>query len=195
MNLREIATGGDPRKALATKFFQSKQAEAFLSIVAHRERRIMEAVADLQEAVNDDDIERLEGLPSVDDRVEQIRSMALAMIDDSLPAWYVEEAIDIDNAEEAAQYADLTDEEWQTTKETWADRYREQGVEGGIDELATAHVRTRFDVDDLETFREAVVDWPSERQQAVLEEALAGGLEMAEQGIHDVTDAVDSEDR
>ncbi|WP_254763362.1 hypothetical protein [Natrinema marinum] len=194
MNLRNLATGGDPRKALATKFFQSQQAEAFLSIVAHRERRIMEAVADLQEAV-DADVDQLEGLPSVDDRVEQIRSMALAMVDESLPSWYVQEAIDIDNADEAAQYADLTDEEWQTTKETWADRYREQGVEGGVDELATAHVRARFNVDDLETFREAVVEWSDERQQAVLEEALAGGLEMAEQGIRDVTDAVDSEDR
>ncbi|WP_455448603.1 hypothetical protein [Natrinema thermotolerans] len=194
MNLREIATGGDPRKALATKFFQSKQAEAFLSIVAHRERRIMEAVVDLQEAA-DADIDVIEGVPSVDDRVEQIRSMALAMIDESLPEWYVQEAMDLENAEEAAQYADQTEEEWQETKETWADRYREQGIEGGVDELATAHVRTRFDVDDLETFRQAVVEWPNERQQAVLEEALAGGLEMAEQGIRDVTDAVDSENR
>ncbi|QFU83385.1 hypothetical protein [Natronorubrum aibiense] len=194
MNLRDLATGGDPRKALATKFFQSKQAEAFLSIVAHRERRIMEAVADLQEAV-DADIEQLEGLPSVDDRVEQIRSMALAMIDESLPSWYVQEAMDLENAEEAAQYADLTAEEWETTKETWADRYREQGIEGSVDELATAHIRARFDVDDLETFRQAVIEWPDDRQRAVLEEALAGGLEMAEQGIRDVTDAVDSEDR
>lgn len=145
--------------------------------------------------VNEDGLEPIEGLPSVDDRVEQIRSMALAMIDDSLPSWYVEEAIDIDNADEAAQYADLSNQEWQTTKETWADRYREQGVEAGVDELAKAHIRTRFDVDDFETFCEAVVEWPNERQQAVLEEALAGGLKMAEQGIRDVTDAVDSEDR
>ncbi|WP_175607177.1 hypothetical protein [Natrinema saccharevitans] len=39
-------------------------------------------------------------------------------------------------AAEAAQYADQTAEEWQETKETWADRYREQGIEGGVDELA-----------------------------------------------------------
>ena len=190
MNLRNLATGGDPRKALATKFFQSKQAEAFLSIVAHRERRIMEAVADLQESV-DADVDVVEGVPSVDDRVEQIRSMALAMIDESLPSWYVQEAMDLENAEEAAQYADLTADEWETTKETWADRYREQGIEGDVDELATAHVRARFDVDDLETFREGVVEWPDDRQRAVLEEALAGGLEMAEQGIEDVTEELE----
>ena len=190
MSLRDLATGGDPRKALATKFFQSKQAEAFLSIVAHRERRIMEAVVDLQEAT-DADIDVIEGVPSVDDRVEQIRSMALAMIDESLPEWYVQEAVDLENAEEAAQYADLTEEEWQMTKETWADRYREQGIEGDVDELATAHVRARFDVDDLETFREAVVEWPDDRQRAVLEEALAGGLEMAEQGIENVTEELE----
>jgi len=193
MNLRDLTTAGNPRKALATKFFQSQQAEAFLSIVAHRERRVMEAIADLQKAT--DGVEPIEGIPSVDDRVEQIRSMALAMIDESLPSWYVEEAIDIENSGEAAQYADLTDEEWETTKETWADRYREQGVEGDVDELAKAHVRTRFDVEDLETFREAVVEWSDDRRQAVLKEALAGGLEMAEQGIRDVTDVVDSEDR
>ncbi|MFA9415168.1 hypothetical protein [Natrinema sp. HArc-T2] len=190
MNLRNLATGGDPRKALATKFFQSKQAEAFLSIVAHRERRIMEAVVDLQEAT-DADIDVIEGVPSVDDRVEQIRSMALAMIDESLPEWYITEAMDLENAEEAAQYADLTADEWETTKETWADRYREQGIEGDVDELATAHVRARFDVDDLETFREGVVEWPDDRQRAVLEEALAGGLEMAEQGIEDVTEELE----
>jgi|GEM_PF-1541124 len=192
MNLRNLATGGDPRKALATKFFQSKQAEAFLSIVAHRERRIMEAVVDLQEAA-DADIDVVEGVPSVDDRVEQIRSMALAMIDESLPSWYVQEAMDLENAEEAAQYADLTADEWETTKETWADRYREQGIEGDVDELATAHVRARFDIDDLETFREGVVEWPDDRQRAVLEEALAGGLEMAEQGIEDVTEELEDQ--
>ncbi|AFO58429.1 MULTISPECIES: hypothetical protein [unclassified Natrinema] len=190
MSLRDLATGGDPRKALATKFFQSKQAEAFLSIVAHRERRIMEAVVDLQEAA-DADIDVIEGVPSVDDRVEQIRSMALAMIDESLPEWYIQEAMDLENAEEAAQYADLTEEEWETTKETWADRYREQGIEGDVDELATAHVRTRFDVDDLETFRQAVIEWPDDRQRAVLEEALAGGLEMAEQGIENVAEELE----
>nr|WP_245800514.1 hypothetical protein [Natrinema saccharevitans] len=173
---------------MAEQFFKSQQAEAFLSIVAHRERRIMEAVADLQEAAGDD-IEPIEGLPTVDDRVGQIRSMALAMIDGSLPSWYVTEAMhDLENAEEAAQYADQTAEEWQETKETWADRYREQGIEGGVDELATAHVRARFDVDDLETFREAVIEWSDERRQAVLEEALAGGLEMAEQGIYEVAE-------
>ncbi|WP_049902106.1 hypothetical protein [Natrinema sp. J7-1] len=188
MNLRNLATGGDPRKAMAEQFFKSQQAEAFLSIVAHRERRIMEAGADLQEAAGDD-IDPLEGLPSVEDRVGQIRSMALAMIDGSLPSWYVTEAMhDLENAEEAAQYADQTAEEWQGTKETWAERYREQGIEGGVDELATAHVRARFDVDDLETFREAVVEWSDERRQAVLEEALAGGLEMAEQGIYQVAE-------
>nr|WP_239642047.1 hypothetical protein [Natrinema versiforme] len=176
---------------MAEQFFKSQQAEAFLSIVAHRERRIMEAVADLQEAVDDEDVEPLEGLPSVDDRVEQIRSMALAMVDDSLPSWYVEEAIDIENAGEAAQYADLTPEEWQTTKETWAERYREQDLEGTVDELATAHVRTRFDVEGLEEFREAVVEWPAERQKAVLEEALAGGLQMAEQGINEVAEGLE----
>ncbi|SES70491.1 hypothetical protein [Natrinema hispanicum] len=190
MNLRNLATGGDPRKALATKFFQSRQAEAFLSIVAHRERRIMEAVVDLQEAT-DADIDVIDGVPSVDDRVEQIRSMALAMIDESLPEWYITEAMDLENAEEAAQYADLTADEWETTKETWADRYREQGIEGDVDELATAHIRARFDIDDLETFREAVVEWPDDRQRAVLEEALAGGLEMAEQGIEDVTEELE----
>ncbi|DAC85267.1 hypothetical protein [Natrinema versiforme] len=191
MNVRDLATGGDPRKAMAEQFFKSEQAEAFLSIVAHRERRIMEAVADLQEAVDDEDVEPLEGLPSVDDRVGQIRSMALAMVDDSLPSWYVEEAIDIENAGEAAQYADLTPEEWQTTKETWAERYREQDLEGSVEELATAHVRTRFDVEGLEEFREAVVEWPTERQKAVLEEALAGGLQMAEQGINEVAEGLE----
>jgi len=65
----------------------------------------------------------------------------------------------------------------------------------GVDELAKAHIRTRFDVDDFETFCEAVVEWPNERHKPSLEEALAGGLKMAEQGIRDVTDAVDSEDR
>jgi len=145
--------------------------------------------------VNEDGLEPIEGLPSVDDRVEQ-NPLDGARDDRRLASpWYVEEAIDIDNADEAAQYADLSNQEWQTTKETWADRYREQGVEAGVDELAKAHIRTRFDVDDFETFCEAVVEWPNERQQAVLEEALAGGLKMAEQGIRDVTDAVDSEDR
>lgn len=194
--LRQMA-GGNPKKALARKFFESQQAEALLSIVAHQERRIVQGVRDLQGALDVDDVAPIEEIPSADDRVEQIRGLALAMVDEDLPAWWVANIADIENAEEAAQYAALDAAGWETTKETWAANYREQGVEGTDHELATAHVRARFDAADLATFEEIVVDWDDDRRRAVLEDVLAGGFALAEDRLEAMTEAVqeDSDDR
>lgn len=184
--VRNAVTGGNPKLAMAKNALESEWAAATLAIVAHRERQLVEHVDELHDELG---LDGIDDIPDPDDRVEQIRAFALAMIDDSAAEWWVEHVLAdrIDNASEAAQYADLDPEEWADQREQWADTYREQGVDGTTDELAAAHTRARYGL-DLDEFESVVVEWSDDRQREAVESVMLGGLDTADQGVVDATE-------
>ena len=91
------------------------------------------------------------------------------------------------------QFAGIDREEWQEQKAQWAQDYREQGKDAPDEVLARAHVKARYGV-DLETFEEAVVKWPDEREAQELENIVTSGLRTAQEGINRTTAILEAAD-
>lgn len=177
--------GQGMKRKMASRMLRSDRAEAVLDIAATAEHDLL---AELQRTHDLLDLDHLDEVPAPADRREQLRQMWLAMLEDRFPQWWVEHCCPrLENPGEAAQYADLSDEEWQEQKAEWAARYRRNGLEGDDDELAEAHVRKRYDV-DLRTFRHLVVTWPENRVADEVEGITAGGVRAAKEGLERVND-------
>jgi hypothetical protein len=171
------------KREMARRFFEG-QAEPLLTVVAHRERALVQHVRELHEQLG---IEEIETVPQPEDRVEQMQEFALAKLDGAGHEWYLEEMVGVENVDEAVEHAGRPLDEWGETKAGWAEFYRSEGMEGTDRELAEAHVRTHFGV-SLDTFEEVIVEWDESDEKALVEDVLAGGINTAEQGIITATD-------
>jgi hypothetical protein len=185
---------GAGKEQAAKRFLNSDEARAAFEVLSEIETTLLESVRDQHDAIGLETIDEDE-LPSKEDRVGQLQQAAEAKVGGRFPEFVVETFLDdrLENADEAAAYADLSEEEWESTKAKWADNYREQGVEGDDEELARAHVRTRYDV-DLDEFYHLVVNWPEGREAAELQDLLASGVRMANQGINRTTAVLEAAD-
>lgn len=173
------------KRKMARQFIASEKADAVLDVATTTETQLL---SELQRTHDLLGLDGLEGVPDPDDRRAQLRQMWLAMIEGRFPEWWVEHCCPrLENPAEAAQYADLSDEEWQEQKAEWAERYRNNDVDGDDDELAEAHIRHRYDV-SLRTFRHLVVTWPEGRIADELERVAAAGVQTAYEGLERVND-------
>jgi len=174
------------KQQMARQFTESEQFEAILTIFLTCEKDTVEAVQEVADVV--DEMEGIEEIPTVEDRKAVIKEMAKAVIAGEFPSWYLRRIAPIDNADEAAQHigADVDD-----LVGRWAERLRDQDVDGDDRELATAYVRSRFDVEDLDEF-EGLITWDEEKVQATMEDVVAGGFEAAQNTAREAADHIDS---
>ena len=176
--------GKQQKRAMARRFLKSNQAEALIGILTEIERALIASVEEQHEALG---LDGFGNLPDTDDRAAELRQLALAKLDGSLPEYIVENYDDhLENADEAAQFAGIEADEWAEQKEQWAQDYREQGMDAPDEALVDAHLRARYGV-DLETFENLVVNWSDKREAAELENILASGFRTAKDGIEQTT--------
>lgn len=167
------------QRKMAEKFLESDAADALLSILTTVERRLVAAVVEQHDLLGVDGIDEV---PDPDERRERLRALWEAKMSGAFPAFWVEHYSDLENAGEAAQFADEAAEEWETTKGEWAARYRRQSMEGSDEELANAHTRARYGV-PLDEFERVVIEWPDDRHGDELQAVIAGPVVAAIEGI------------
>lgn len=165
------------KKHLITQMLNQGGTELF-EFLAEKE----DAHLELAERMTEDF--RLDGsVPrqDIEGRAEELKDGIVALASDTFPAFYVRTyfermAEDTEkDADDALKYIStegLTDD-WQEQKAAWAEGWREQGLEGTDDELAHAHVASRFGI-TLEEFESYVVDWRDEKFADRLETFLGG---------------------
>lgn len=182
------------KRETVKRLLKSEKGAAALSILVEAEQTLIASVLEQHETLGITEIDTSD-LPSKDDRVSQLQAVALAKIEGRFPAHFVETYFDgrLDHASEAAQFADLDDDEWTAKKAEWAASLRDQGVDGGDEELARAHARTRYGI-DLDEFEALVVNWPDGRETDELKGILASGVQLANEGINETTRILEEAD-
>lgn len=175
---------------------ESDQIRAIAGAQAELERQQRTALRGALEATGYSDLgDLLEPLPDQEERVQQLcDALASKLKGDPWGAWADHYAPDGLEADAAAEYAHMTDEEWQQQCERWADRYREMedvATDGMSDEeLVRAHVRTTFGV-DLEAFVMDVVEW---RPARLYEVAVTGPMQEHRDVLEALADAAEGDD-
>lgn len=180
-------------KKVARKLLESEQGKVALRILTTAEHALLQSVREQREAMGLDG--DLEDLPSGDDRAEQIRQLALAAIADEFPRHYVETYLGhrLDLVDEAAEYADIDEDEWTDQKQRWADDLRDEGATGSDDDLAARFVEMRYGV-PIEDFYRQVVDWPDGREAQEIENIVASGVKTANHAINVHTEMLEQAD-
>jgi len=169
------------------------QMTALAEIVAQRERAQLELAQRLTEASDVD--ASIDAIPDAEDRAEQLEAMAEAAAHQDLQSWYFGEfAPDrLDNPEQAAAYAGLHEDEWESQKAAWADNYRAASpdAEAFSDEaLAGSHVETTFGV-SLKEFEANVVFW---RPGEAIRDVLTTNLATVEAAMEAVADDLEGDE-
>lgn len=190
MNVRDaLGDAKNPKQAMAKRFFESEMFESYLWVFAQRERQLVERVRRLEDAHG---VDHIEEIPEPGERVLQVKDFAGAMVSGDAPEWGVENLGVVDNPEEAVEYIDMDADAWRDQQTEWAKVLRETGEEGDDEELADRYVRARFGV-SLEEFERMVVKWDDEDRQALVEEVLAGGFDLAGEGVDRVLDDIEAD--
>jgi len=184
-----LGDAANPKQAMAKRFFESEMFESYLWVFAQRERQLVERVRRLEDAHG---VDHIEEIPEPGERVLQVRDFAGAMVSGDAPEWGVENLGVVDNPEEAVEYVDMDADAWSEQQTKWAEALRETGEEGEDEELADRYVRARFGV-SLEEFESVVVEWDDEDRQALVEEVLAGGVDLAGEGVDRVLHDIEGE--
>lgn len=170
-------------------FVDTKPMQAITLLLAEEEEQLQEAVADLVDAAEADlDVD----VHDPAERAEQLRAGLKGMVTSDIPATWVRQTAPIENADEAAQYAGVDADGWGEQCATWAQRWRDNDLEGTDAELADAHIRSRYGVTKAE-FEAVVVEWDGDRTSRALRDMLAGPIETAQDRIRDVTDCLQEE--
>ena len=154
---------------------------AILNVIANVETSLQESAG--RAAIAHDVDSEIE-VHDVEERVEMLRAGLQASMTGTIPQTWVKYCSDLENAEEAAEFANIDAEDWEQQCDEWATKWRDSGLEGTDEQLAEAHIRQRYDVDKA-TFEETVVEWEEARAKEALEEMLAGPME-------DVVEQVDA---
>jgi hypothetical protein len=178
--MRELQT-------MAQNPHESEMAQAFASIVANVEHDLLDAVEDLHDALDVDEPLRVDG--TRDERVERLLDLAEAAGNGDLEGYWFREVADLEQPDEAAEFAGLTGEAWTEQIEEWAAMYRdlrpEKFEEMDDREIAAWHVDGEHGV-PLEEFEREVVGYSRKR---ALKGALAGNLTAGIQGVRRATEA------
>jgi len=176
------------KQQMAQQFVEGEQFNAILTIFTEIEEETVEAVQDVADVT--DGMDGIEEIPSAEDRQAVLQEMAGAVISGEFPQWYITRIAPIEHPEEAAQYVG---EEIDDLVENWADNLRDQDVDGDDEELATAYVRSRFDVADLDEFEE-LIDWDEEKVQQTMEDVVAGGFNTAQNTARQAADIIEEDE-
>ncbi len=177
--------GNSKQKLMESAIKDSDALDHITNIIAGLECELLQEVAELQDAVGLDPLQ----VPDPQARQEALASLVVAQMSGDLESWYAEQVLaeHMENAESAAAYLSLDQEEWQAQKETWAEMYRNQGAEGSTDALTEHHVDQQFGV-SLNEFRRQVVEW---EPAGVMQHALAGNHRAAMQAVRQVREEVE----
>ncbi len=174
------------KQQMAKQFVTGEQFNAILTIFTEIEQETVEAVQEVAGVT--DGMDGIEEIPSAEDRQAILQEMAQKVITGEFPEWYLQRMAPIDNAEEATEYVG---ENVEDLVEKWAENLRDQGVDGGDRELATAYARSRFDVEDLDEFEE-LITWDEEKVQQTMEDVVAGGFTTAQNTAREAANIHDS---
>ncbi len=165
-------------------------AGAFVTLELDQRRRLQELAEQLDEDLEDLGIATLE---DEGERIDELLAGITARMNDDPWGMWVEHLApeDLENADRAAQYAGLEEDEWQGEIEDWAQRYRDapdHDTEGLTDrDLAAAHVYQVFGL-SLKEFEREVVDW---RPGQAYEEAFAGAFKKHNEAIAQLAESVE----
>jgi hypothetical protein len=168
-------------------FVDTKPMQGLTLLLAQEEEQLQEAVDELVETPGAD---VAVDVVDPEDRSGQLRAGLKAVVNGDVPEQWVREYAALEHADEAAQYAGAHDDAWQGQCAEWAERWRENGLEGTDAELAEAFIRSRYGVPKDE-FEAVVVEWDDDREKDALRQLLAGPLEDAQEQIRAATAAVD----
>ncbi|WP_121822861.1 hypothetical protein [Halostella salina] len=174
------------KQQMARQFVQSDQFEAILDIFTEIEEETVESVQGVADAV--DGVDGVEEIPTAEDRKAVLQELALAVISGEFPSWYVERLAPVDRSEEAAEFVGADPD---ALAQKWAERLRDEDIEGDDRELATAYVRTRYGLDSFDEFVSLVVDWDEDRVEETMEAVVAGGFERAQETADAAADELD----
>lgn len=152
--------------------------QSLAEAVATFEHRQAAAVVELIEAADLD----VEHAHNAEDRKDTLLSLADALLEDDLKAWWFDEigSQHLEEADHARSYASLEEDEWSEVKRDWYQRYHEAGVvdvpledvdEERVEEISERHVEDRFGV-SLSEFEDIVIRWDKGR----VTEQLLGGV-------------------
>ncbi|MHB9287351.1 hypothetical protein ACKVMT_09975 [Halobacteriales archaeon Cl-PHB] len=86
--------------------------------------------------------------------------------------------------EAAEQYVGMDREAWRDQRETWAEMYRDAGVDGTRDELADAHLQELYGI-GLDAFEAAIIDWD---QTQAMRDLLTAETDATEAALYDLAD-------
>jgi hypothetical protein len=185
-----LSNVNEMRKA-AQNPHESDLMNAFATIYATREYRLLEAVEELHRAADVEDPMTIQDVEEgVAARKEGLLDAVDALTSGEFQRWWFSEgpgSEHLDDPEGALEYVGLPVDEWERQVERWADSYRERGVEAPDRDLADKHLRTRHGV-GIEEFEREVVNW---ERRAALRTIFEGNLTAVERGIHRTTEAVD----
>lgn len=170
-------------------FVDTEMMQGITLLLAQEEEQLQESVAALVEAADTDvgvDVEDPEA------RSGQLRAGLKAMVNGDIPATWVrtQSDVDLEHVDEAAEFANADPDDWQAQCQEWAERWRENGLEGTDAELADAHIRSRYGVTKA-TFEDVVVEWDADRVDATLRELLVGPIEDVQDQIDAVTETLE----
>lgn len=172
---------------------ESEIVQALVSVIVGLEMRQLDAVQDLHDAHG---IDGVDVQASESARRDQLLGLVDAIASDNFRGWWFEEVISehIENPEDAAAYAGLSEEEWEEQIANWAETYRTRGGEDfeqhSDRDIARLHVERTFGVSLREFEREVVGFSRSEAMQTVL----AGNFEAVEQGIRAATATAENDE-
>lgn len=171
----------------------SEMVQALVTILVELEDRQLNAVDDLHQALDIDGLDRQKG---PDERRDQLLDFIDAIASGDFERWWFEDVVGqhLDNPEDARSYAGLSDEEWQSQIERWADAYRSKAPEEFADDpdrvVAAQHVGRKFGV-GIDEFEREVVQFS--RQEA-MQTLLAGNFQAVESGIQAATATIENAD-
>lgn len=175
--------GGAREKVIKRFMDDSNALHHVSSIVAGLEEELLAVVADIQEARDMEPVD----VPDQAERSDVLQDLVRANFSGNLSEWYVEAVLPehVDNADKAAGYLGLDDQDWDEQMDAWATQY---GLESNEDytsrDVARHHVDKMFGV-SLEEFESNVVDWnPGQCLQA----GLAGNMSSAIDALREVRD-------
>lgn len=177
---------GRAMKPVAKQFLKSDLATALTTVWAEKERSLAETVNGLQAATNNP-----RDLPETnpEDRAEDIRDAAAAIMAGDLQEHYLRHYTPVENPDRAVQYLGLDPEDWSRTRAKWVEKFTEAGVDADAYDIVEAHINRQFGV-DRDTFEDLVVGWDDETTERAMREMLLGPLDDIEDAIQEATEAL-----
>jgi len=173
---------------------ESERIRAIAEILTEIQRAQRAAVIDQRDELGidpDDDVNEVDP----EDRTGEV----LDLVDAYTPGgpglaetWLARAApsdLDVDDPAALANYAGLSQEEWEHQQQTWANSYRAadgQAADATDRDLAELHVSSKWGV-SLERFEALVVNWDKGR---ALRDLLAGPSEATEEAVYANTEAL-----